>query len=141
MGRYVKELKSGKLKIDKAKVKQDEKLDGKYLLSISDQHLSAEDIALGYKQLLEVERAFRTLKGTLCLRPVYHSKDDRIRSHVLLCWLSLPLIRIVEVETAMTWPTIRRQMQQLNLIEFFDKNGRILQHTETTTNQHNILNK
>ena len=49
MGRYVKELKSGKLKIDKAKVAQDEKLDGKYLLSTSDQHLSAEDIALGYR--------------------------------------------------------------------------------------------
>jgi transposase len=141
MGRYVKELKSGKLKIDKAKVKQDEKLDGKYLLSTSDQHLSAEDIALGYKQLLEVERAFRTLKGTLCLRPVYHCKDDRIRTHVLLCWLALLLIRIAEVETAMTWPTIRRQMQQLNLIEFFDKKGRILQHTETTANQRNILNK
>jgi transposase len=99
MGRYVKELKSGKLKINKAKVAQDEKLDGKYLLSTSDQHLSAEDIALGYKQLLEVERAFRTLKSTLCLRPVYHSKDDRIRSHVLLCWLALLLVRIAEVET------------------------------------------
>jgi transposase len=83
MGRYVKELNSVKLKIDKAKVAQDEKLDGKYLLSTSDQHLSAEDIALVYKQLLEVERV-RTLKSTLCLRPVYHSKDDRIRSHVLI---------------------------------------------------------
>jgi IS4 transposase len=141
MGRYVKELKSGKLKIDKAKIKQDEKLDGKYLLSTSDQHLSAEDIALGYKQLLEVERAFRTLKSTLCLRPVYHSKDDRIRSHVLICWLSLLLVRIAEVETGLTWPRIRRQMQQLNLIEFFDNNGRILQHTELSANQRNILNK
>jgi transposase len=141
MGRYVKELKSGKLKIDAGKVKQDEKLDGKYLLSTSDQHMSAEDIALGYKQLLEVERAFRTLKSTLCLRPVYHSKDDRIRSHVLICWLALLLIRIAEVETEQTWPRIRRQMQQLNLIEFFDNNGRILQHTELTANQRNILNK
>lgn len=59
MGRYVKELKSGKLRIDRARVKQDEKFDGKYLLSTSDLHLSAEDIVLGYKQLLEVERAFR----------------------------------------------------------------------------------
>jgi transposase len=141
MGRYVKELKSGKLKIDKAKVAQDEKLDGKYLLSTSDQHLSAEDIALGYKQLLEVERAFRTLKSTLCLRPVYHSKDDRIRSHVLICWLALLLVRIAEVETGLTWTRIRRQMQQLNLIEFFDNNGRILQHTELTANHRNILNK
>ena len=141
MGRYVKELKSGKLKIDKAKVAQDEKLDGKYLLSTSDQHLSAKDIALGYKQLLEVERAFRTLKSTLLLRPVYHSKDDRIRSHVLICWLALLLTRIAEVETELTWPRIRGQMQQLNLIEFFDINGRILQHTELTANQRNILNK
>jgi transposase len=105
------------------------------------EHLSAEDIALGYKQLLEVERAFRTLKSTLSLRPVYHSKDDRIRSHVLLCWLALLLVRIAEVETGNTWPKIRRQMQQLNLIEFFDKNGRILQHTELTPDQRHILNK
>jgi transposase len=141
MGRNVKELNSGKLKIDKAKVAQDEKLDGKYLLSTSDQHLSAEDIALGYKQLLEVERAFRTLKSTLCLRPVYHSKDDRIRSHALLCWLALLIVRIAEVETGLSWPMIRRQMQQLNLIQFFDKNGRILQHTELTADQRKILNK
>jgi transposase len=72
---------------------------------------------------------------------VYHSKDDRIRAHVLICWLALLLTRIAEVETELTWPKIRGQMQQLNLIEFFDNNGRILQHTELTTNQRNILNK
>ncbi|TKB09252.1 IS1634 family transposase [Desulforhopalus sp. IMCC35007] len=141
MGRYVKELKSGKLRLDKAKVKQDEKLDGKYLLSTSDQHMSAEDIALGYKQLLEVERAFRTLKSTLSLRPVYHSKDDRVRSHVLICWLALLLVRIAEVETGLSWAKIRQQMQQQNLIDLFGKNGRILQHTELTHTQRNILNK
>jgi len=141
MGRYVKELKSGKLKIDHAKVKREERLDGKYLLSTSDQHLRADDIALGYKQLLEVERSFRTLKGTLSLRPIYHSKDERIRSHVLLCWLALLLIRMAEVETAMTWHNIRRVMQRLNLVEFLTKDGRILQHTEHTADQRNILNK
>lgn len=141
MGRYVRELKSGKLRINKAKIKQDEKLDGKYLLSTSDQHLSAEDIALGYKQLLEVERAFRTLKSTLKLRPVYHSKDERIRSHVLLCWLSLLLVRIAEVETGKSWSQICRVMQQQNLVDLCGKNGRVLQHTELTKQQRNILNK
>jgi len=96
---------------------------------------------LGYKQLLEVERSFRTLKGPLSLRPVYHSKDDRIRSHVLLCWLSLLFIRIAEVETGLTWPKIKRTMQRLNLVEFLTKDGRILQHTELITDQRNILNK
>jgi transposase len=72
-----------------------------------------EDIAQGYKQLMEVERAFLTLKSVLYLRPIYHSKDDRIRSHILLCWLALLLVRIAEVETGLTWPTMRREMQTL----------------------------
>ena len=56
-------------------------------------------------------------------------------------WLALLMIRIAEVEVGASWPKIRRQMQQLNLIEFFDKNGRILQHTELTAGQRNILKK
>ncbi len=51
------------------------------------------------------------------------------------------MIRIAEVGVGVSWPKIRRQMQQLNLIEFFDKNGRILQHTELTPVQRNILKK
>ncbi len=140
-GRYVKELKSGKFKIDLAKVKQEEALDGKYLLSTSDESLSVEDVALGYKQLLEVERAFRTLKSSLSLRPIYHSKDDRIRSHVLICWLALLLVRIAEVETEMSWAVIRRVMQRLHLGEFLNEKNRILRHTALSADQANILKK
>jgi transposase len=139
MGRYLKEQKNGKLRIDKSKVKQDQKLDGKYLLSTSDESLSAEDVALGYKQLMKVERAFRTLKGTLSLRPVYHTKDDRIRSHVLLCWLALLLVRIAENESGLTWYRIRAEMERLSIGEFVNKDGRILQYTELTPNQRNIF--
>ena len=133
MGCYDKELKNGKLKIDKAKIQQDEKLDGKYLLSSSDESLSAEDNARGYKQLLEVERAFRTLKSTLDLRPMFHSKDDGIRSHVLICWLALLMARIAGVETGMTWPTIRREMQRLHLGEFFQKKSYSTAHRANPT--------
>jgi hypothetical protein len=59
----------------------------------------------------------------------------------MVCWLALLLVRVAEVETGLTWPKIRRQMQQLNLIEFFDNNVRILQHTELTISQRNILKK
>jgi hypothetical protein len=45
----------------------------------------AEDVALGYKNLMEAERAFPTMKPTLDLRPVHHRLDSRIRAHVLLC--------------------------------------------------------
>jgi hypothetical protein len=141
MGRYVKELKSGKLKIDIAKVKQEETLDGKYLLSTSDESLSVEDIALGYKQLLEVERGFRTLKSSLSLRPIYHSKDDRIRSHVLICWLALLLVRLAEVETDMSWAVIRRVLQRLHLGEFLNEKNRVLRHTALSSEQANILKR
>jgi transposase len=141
MRRYLRELKSGQIKINKAKVRDDARLDGKYLLSSSNEKLSAEDIALGYKQLLEVERAFRTMKSTLELRPIYHRKDERIKSHVLLCWLALLLIRVAEVETALTWERIRTEMDGLHLGEFFTENNRVLQYTELTNAQRNILKK
>ena len=86
----------GDLRIDPEAVRQAAHLDGKYLIRTSDDTLSTEDVALGYKQLLMVESAFRTLKTTLDIRPMYHRKDERIRSHVLLCWLALLLVRIAE---------------------------------------------
>jgi transposase len=141
MGRYVKEQKNGKLRLNKAKVRQVKKLDGKYLLSTSDESLSAEDVALGYKQLMEVERAFRTLKSTLSLRPVHHRKDDRIRAHVLLCWLALLLVRTAENETGMTWQRLRTEMERLHLGEFVSKDGRVFQYTELSQDQRNILKK
>jgi transposase len=141
MGRYIRQTKTGKLRINLAKVQEEEALDGKYLLSSSDDTLSAEDIALGYKQLAEVERAFRTLKTTLDLRPLYHRKEERIRAHVLLCYLGLLLVRIAERETGETWDRIRPMMERLHLGEFSSKDGRVLQRTELTPDQSNILNQ
>ena len=139
LGRYVKQKKNGELKINRVKVKAEEHLDGKYLLSTSDDTLSAEDVALGYKQLMEVERAFRMLKTTLELRPLYHRKDERIKAHVLLCFLSLFLVRIAELQTGQTWDQIRAVMERCHLGEFESKDGRIFQRTELTSEQVNIL--
>ena len=139
--RYLKLLKSGRVKVDRAKVKAEEKHDGKYLLRTSDDTLPPEDVALGYKQLLEVEAAFRTLKSTLDLRPVYHRLEERIRAHVLVCWLALLLIRIAERATGDTWEKMRSELQQLHLGEFGGENGRIWQRTELTNLQQGYLNK
>src|SRR6266540_2010902 len=87
LGRWLRQQPNGRLVIDRAKVKAEARLDGKYLLATSDPDLSAEDVALGYKNLLEAERGFRDLKSQLLLRPVFHRLEHRIRAHVLLCWL------------------------------------------------------
>lgn len=139
LGRYVRQNKDGRLKIDRAKVRAEEKLDGKYLLSTSDSNLSAAEIALGWKQLSEVERAFRDLKHTLEIRPIYHRKEDRIRAHVLLCWLALLLIRVAETETTKTWRFLRGEMDRMHLVTLIGSAGRIKQRTDITTAQRGIL--
>jgi transposase len=77
LSKYLRQTKTGRLVLDRQKIAAEQRLDGKYLLRTSDPALSAENVALGYKQLLEAERSFRDLKGVLRLRPVFHSKADR----------------------------------------------------------------
>lgn len=138
-GRYLKLDSRSLPKIDRAKIREEEKLDGKYLLRTSDDTLSAEDVALGYKQLLLVEDAFRTLKSRLDLRPVYHRLEDRIRAHVLLCWLALLMIRIAENRTGQTWSSLRATLQRMHLGEFSGTAGQVRQRTETTPAQEQIF--
>jgi len=137
--RLLRQTKTGKLRIDRAAVNTEAHLDGKFLLRTSDPTLSAEDVALGYKQLLEIERAWRDMKTTLDLRPVHHRKEHRIRAHVLLCWLALLLIRIAENQTGDTWRNLRDELQRMHLGTFTGPAGTSQQRTELTTRQREIL--
>jgi transposase len=136
--RYLMKSPDGELEIDKAKVKAEVRLDGKYLIKTSDDTLSLNDIVMGYKQLYDIERGFRTLKTELELHPVYHRKPERIRAHVLICWLALLLIRIAENETELTWFKIRRQLNQINLVSLQLSEGVVHQSTELTDDQKSI---
>jgi IS4 transposase len=130
--RFLRITAGGLLRIDQKAVTAEERLDGKYLLRCSDPKLSAEDIALGYKQLLEVERGWRDMKSVLDLRPVYHRIEERIRAHVLLCWLALLLVRVAETATGATWNTIRADIQRLHVITYTGPAGTFTQSTEPT---------
>ncbi|WP_245001206.1 IS1634 family transposase [Caldalkalibacillus thermarum] len=132
-------VKDGTLRLNKQAIRDAEKYDGKYLIRTSDDTLSPEDVALGYKQLIEVEDAFRTLKSTLELRPMYHRLEDRIRAHILLSWLALLLVRIVEVDTGESWRKVRDELQRLALGHFSSKNGDLYQCTEITAKQRQIF--
>jgi transposase len=132
LNRFLRVTAGGLLRVDKTKMKAEANLDGKYLLRCSDPALSAEDIALGYKQLLEVERGWRDMKSVLDLRPVYHRLEERIRAHVLLCWLALLLVRIAEIRTGQTWPVLRRELGRLHAVTFTGPAGTCRQRTEPT---------
>ena len=139
LNRYLRVTATGLLRLDQAKITDEAGLDGKYLLRTSDPHLSADDIARGYKQLLEVERGWRDMKTTLELRPVYHHLEERIRAHVVLCWLALLLIRVIETRTGQTWNTIRHETQRLHKITYDTPDGTIHTHTRVTPTQQQIL--
>ena len=139
--RYLRTTPGGLLRIDHARIKAEANLDGKYLLRCSDPHLPAEDIALGYKQLLEVERGWRDMKQIIDLRPVCHRLEERIRSHVILCWLALLLIRIIETATGDTWSNIRRHLDRLHVGTFAGPAGTFRQRTELTKPQRDLLAK
>jgi hypothetical protein len=139
--RYLRATPGGLLRTDAAKAKAEENLDGKYLLRTSDPGLSAEDIALGYKQLLEVERGWRDMKQVIDLRPVYHRKEQRIRAHVILCWLALLLTRIIENACGGTWPNLRRDLDRLHIGTFTGPAGTFRQRTEIAKAQRDILHQ
>jgi transposase len=139
LGRYVRLTPTGRLRVDRAKVAAEERLDGKFLLSTSDPDISAEDVALGYKNLLEAERSFRDLKGILRLRPIFHRLEQRIRAHILICWLALLLVRLIERRAHDTWRNLRRELERLHLVTLAGTAGEVQQTTRLTPEQRDIL--
>ncbi len=138
LARYLSR-RGGALVIDNKKVAAEARLDGKFLLSSSDDSLGAADMARLYKGLLEVEDSWREMKQTLELRPVHHRKEERIRAHVTLCFLGLMLMRVAERATGETWRNLRRELDRMHLGTFAGPAGAITQRTETTPRQREIL--
>jgi hypothetical protein len=141
LARFLRVTPGGLLRTDQRAVKAEEGLDGKHLLRTSDPHLTAEDIALGYKQLFQIERGWRDMKQVLDLRPIYHRREDRIRAHVLLCWLALLLTRTSETTCQQPWPALRSELERITLGTFAGPAGTFRQRTELTSPQRAILAK
>jgi hypothetical protein len=137
--RYLRRTPGGLLRVDAAAAKREAHLDGKWLLRTSDTTLTPEDLAAAYKQLLQVERGWRDMKGALGLRPVFGYREDRIRSHVQLCWLALLLLRVIENATNDTWRNIRHELDRMHLIALATADGQVAQRSATTPGQKTIL--
>lgn len=76
---------------NQASIDREAALDGIYVIRTSEPEraLSAEDVVRRYKSLAQVERVFRTFKGSdLRIRPIHHRTNDRVRAHIFLCLLA-----------------------------------------------------
>ncbi|MGH2903819.1 MAG: IS1634 family transposase [Solirubrobacteraceae bacterium] len=137
--RFLRKTPTGKLRIDRSALAREAKLDGKFLLRSSDESLTPTDLAEGYKALYEAERGWRDIKHTIELRPAYHRREDRIESHVQLCWLALLLMRVAETETGETWRNLRNELDRMHLVTLATSEGTVSQRTELTPGQRQIL--
>ena len=89
---YTVEIAEGRFswQRDEARLAADESLDGIYVLrsSVPEEDMEAAEIIRRYKSLAHVERAFRTIKSDLDVRPIFHYAADRVRAHIFLCMLA-----------------------------------------------------
>ena len=111
-----------KFAVDEAKVKRESRFDGKWVLQTDLDEMSAEDVALKYKQLWMVEDMFRTAKTLLETRPIYHHHDETIRGHVFCSFLALVLRKELHDRLALAgdkfeWAEILRDLEALQYVE------------------------
>jgi hypothetical protein len=129
-GRYLRTDRSGRLCISRTKVREAERMDGKFVVTTNDDTLTAEDMALGYKQLQRAEQAWRRMKSGLQMRPVFHRLEHRIRAHIALNVLALLLERVAEHACGDTWRNIHDDLRQIKAVALSGPDGEVLQTTE-----------
>jgi transposase len=117
--RYLK-LDRGHLRVDKKKIEEDARFDGKWVL-LTNTNLPAEDVALKYKELWQVEQVFRDMKTILETRPIFHQRNETITGHVFCSFLALVLLKELERRLGLKgydfeWANIKQDLQALQQI-------------------------
>lgn len=88
---------SKKLELDWEKLREDEALDGYYVIVTSEYKESDDRIIEMYRGLWKIEESFRVTKSDLEARPVYVSRNEHIEAHFLTCFIALVIARILEM--------------------------------------------
>ncbi|MCJ7603851.1 MAG: IS1634 family transposase [Desulfobulbaceae bacterium] len=127
--RYLKISKGG-MTIDRKKIEEEASFDGKWVLRTNMTELSAEQVALKYKELWQVEQVFRDVKSILDTRPIFHKRDETIRGHVFCSFLALVLRkeldrRLEQAGHQFEWADIQRDLKALQEVTV-EESGRTL---------------
>jgi transposase len=126
--KYVK-MEKNSAWIDFKKVKNEARFDGKWVLR-TNTDLTADKVALKYKELWQVERVFRDVKSILDTRPIFHKCDDTIRGHVFCSFLALILRKELErcLEKAghvFEWSHIKQDLKALQETHIEENGNRL----------------
>jgi len=118
--KYVKVEEKNAFAIDRDKIEAEARFDGKWVLRSNWDKASAEELALRYKDLWQVEAIFRAAKTVLQTRPIYHKRDATIRGHVFCSFLALVLMKELEdrlwaKELNLEWADVLRDLEALRV--------------------------
>jgi transposase len=119
----------GQMTINQDKIVEEQRYDGKWVLK-TNTRLSAEEVALKYKELWHVEQVFRDIKSVLETRPIFHQRDETIRGHVFCSFLALVLRKELDrcLDQAghhFEWADIKQDLQSLQEVAITE-NGKTL---------------
>jgi hypothetical protein len=134
--RYLKTVSAEHFAIDEARVAEDQRFDGLYVLRTNTK-ITPLQVMLRYRDLLRVEQLLRQAKAVLATRPIYHSSDTAIRGHVFCSFLALLLAKELEDRlrrfgVAAEWGGILRDLDRLQEITLAQDGKRFLLRTPTT---------
>lgn len=126
--KYLK-INRDQISLNQQKIEEESRFDGKWVLK-TNTSLSAEEVALKYKELWQVEQVFRDIKSVLETRPIYHQRDETIRGHVFCSFLALILKkeldrRVEKLRYCFEWSDIKQDLKSLQKIVIQD-NGKAL---------------
>jgi transposase len=131
--KYLK-MNSDNVAIDEAKIEEEAKYDGKWVLQ-TNTDLPAEMVALKYKELWQVEQVLRDVKSVLETRPVFHQTDETIRGHVFCSFLALVLrkeldSRLEKAGHSFEWTDIKQDLEALQEVTIKDQDKTLAIRTE-----------
>jgi Transposase DDE domain len=132
--RYLSGRDSARFQIDEAKIAEEARYDGKWVLR-TNTDLDSAEVALQYKQLWMVEHWFRSCKTLLRTRPIYHRCDETIRGHVFCSFLALVLrqelqSRLEEEGHEFEWADVINDLDRLQMVEVEQDGKRFLLRSE-----------
>jgi DDE family transposase len=132
--RYLSATGPDHFRIDEAKIKEEARYDGKWVLR-TNTDLGAAEVALQYKRLWMVEAWFRSCKSLLQTRPIFHRCDEAIRGHVFCSFLALVLRQELEARLAadgheFEWADVIQDLDRLQVVEVEQEGKRFLLRSE-----------
>lgn len=127
-----------KYSLNKENWEYEKKIAGKFMI-VTTTDMKPKEAMKKYKELRDIERAFRELKTSLKARPAYHYTDKRVEGHIFVCVLGLLLRRLIERNTKMSTDKVLKELRRLKVNEEFIEGNKIFRRNESSKEHKKIF--